>query len=35
MRKDYRLSWRTERGQVLPGIRIEDRDSLFDAMDGR
>ncbi len=31
----YRLSWRAERGRVLPGVRLDDRDALFDLMDGR
>jgi hypothetical protein len=31
----YRLRWRTERGRVLPGVRLDDRDALFDLMDGR
>jgi hypothetical protein len=30
----YRLSWHTERGRVLPGVRLDDRDALFDLMDG-
>ena len=33
--KAYRLRWRTEKGQLLPGVRLDDRDSLFDLMDGR
>jgi predicted transcriptional regulator len=31
----YRLAWRTERGRLQPGVRLEDRDALFDLMDGR
>ncbi len=31
----YRLRWRTERGRVLPGVNLDDRDALFDLMDGR
>lgn len=31
----YRLRWRTEKGTLLPGVRLDDRDSLFDLMDGR
>lgn len=31
----YRLKWRTERGRVQPGVRLDDRDALFDLMDGR
>jgi hypothetical protein len=31
----YRLRWRTESGRLLPGVRLDDRDSLFDVMEGR
>lgn len=31
----YRLRWRTERGRIQPGVRLDDRDALFDVMDGR
>jgi hypothetical protein len=31
----YRLRWRTERGRLQPGVNLEDRDHLFDLMDGR
>jgi len=31
----YRLQWRTERGKLQPGVRLDDRDALFDLMDGR
>jgi hypothetical protein len=34
-RKGYELQWKTERGRILPGVRLEDRDALFDVMDGR
>jgi hypothetical protein len=34
-RKGYRLHWRSERGRILPGVRLDDRDALFDIMDGR
>lgn len=34
-RKAYQLRWQTERGRVLPGVRLDDRDALFDLMDGR
>ena len=34
-RSGYKLQWRTESGQVLPGVRLDDRDALFDLMDGR
>ena len=31
----YALQWRTERGKLQPGVRLDDRDALFDLMDGR
>jgi hypothetical protein len=31
----YRLRWRPERGHLQPGVRLDDRDALFDLMDGR
>ena len=31
----YRLQWRTESGRLQPGVDLDDRDSLFDRMDGR
>lgn len=34
-REGYALQWRTERGRLLPGVRLDDRDSLFDRMEGR
>lgn len=34
-RGGYRLGWRTERGTIQPGVRLDDRDALFDLMDGR
>jgi len=34
-RGDYKLRWRTEQGRLIPGVRIEDRDSLFDRMGER
>jgi len=34
-RKGYRLRWRTEKGRLLPGVRLDDRDALFDLMEGR
>lgn len=30
----YRLQWRSTKGRLLPGVDIDDRDSLFDLMDG-
>lgn len=34
-RTGYRLKWRTERGRIQPGVRLENRDALFDLMEGR
>jgi predicted transcriptional regulator len=34
-RKAYQLRWHTEQGRLLPGVRLDDRDALFDLMDGR
>jgi hypothetical protein len=31
----YRLQWRPERGRLQPGVRLDDRDALFDLMDDR
>jgi len=31
----YRLHWKGSRGRRLPGIDLDDRDSLFDAMERR
>ena len=33
--ENYRLLWRPQKGRLLPGVRIDDRDSLFDTMEGR
>lgn len=30
----YKLRWTTERGELMPGVDLDDRDSLFDVMDG-
>ena len=30
----YKLRWTPERGELLPGVNLEDRDALFDLMDG-
>ena len=32
---EYRLEWRTERGRLQTGVRLDDRQSLFDLMEGR
>jgi hypothetical protein len=34
-RRTYRLNWKTERGRLQPGVDLDDRDALFDLMDGR
>jgi hypothetical protein len=31
----YTFRWRTERGRIQPGVRLDDRDALFDLMEGR
>jgi len=31
----YRLRWGTEKGRLLPGVDLDDRDALFDRLDGR
>src|SRR6266536_898722 len=28
----YKLRWRVESGRLLPGVRLDDRDSLYDIM---
>jgi hypothetical protein len=30
----YKFSWTTEKGELMPGVDLDDRDSLFDLMDG-
>lgn len=34
-RKRYALAWHVERGRLQAGVCLEDRDALFDLMDGR
>jgi hypothetical protein len=34
-RPGYRLHWRTERGKIAPGVRLDDREALWELMDGR
>ena len=34
-RAGYRLTWRTERGRLLPGVDLDDRGALFDITDRR
>ncbi len=32
----YRFNWKVDRGgRLQPGVRLDDRESLFDLMDGR
>ena len=31
--REFRLRWRTEKGHMLPGVNLDDRDALFDLMD--
>ena len=33
--KAYRLRWRTEKGKLRPGVRLDDRSALFDLMGER
>lgn len=30
----YKLKWTTEKGTLMPGVDLDDRDSLFDIMNG-
>jgi hypothetical protein len=34
-RKRYQLNWKPERGHILPGVQLDDRDVLFNLMDSR
>lgn len=34
-RAKYEFRWKTHRGQIQPGVRLDDRHSLWDLMDGR
>jgi len=34
-RGPYRLKWKVESGRLRPGVCLDDRDALFDLMDGR
>ncbi len=31
----FTLRWRTEEGRLQPGVRLDDRDALFDLMEER
>ena len=35
VRSKYKLRWPTQKGRLLPGVNLDDRTSLYDAMDGR
>lgn len=30
----YKLRWTPDKGEILPGVDLDDRDSLWDIMDG-
>ena len=30
----YKFTWTTEKGELMPGVDLDDRDSLFNIMDG-
>jgi hypothetical protein len=32
---EYKFEWKTFRGKLQPGVDLDDRNSLFDLMDGR
>ena len=32
-RGSYSLHWKTVKGRVMPGVNLDDRDSLMDAME--
>ena len=34
MTSAYRLNWTTEKGELLPGVDLDDRDSFFAIMEG-
>jgi hypothetical protein len=35
-REKYKFKWKVgPRGKIMPGVRLNDRESLFDLMDGR
>lgn len=33
VQREYRFTWHPDRGTLLPGIDLDDRDSLFNAME--
>ena len=34
-KQGYKLRWRTESGRLRPGVRLDDREALFDWMEDR
>jgi hypothetical protein len=34
-RSGYRLRWRSEKGRLRPGVNLDDRQALWDLMEGR
>lgn len=32
--KPFKLRWKTMKGKPLPGVNLDDRDSLYDLMEG-
>ena len=34
-RAGFHLRWKTDKGRLQPGVNLDDRESLFDLMDGR
>lgn len=34
-RPPYKLEWKTYKGKLQPGVSLEDRDTLFEIMEGR
>jgi hypothetical protein len=34
-KRPFTLKWKVVKGRVRPGVRLDDRDALFDLMDGR
>ncbi len=32
--RGYKLKWTTEKGELTPGVDLDDRDARFDLMDG-
>jgi plasmid stability protein len=34
-RSNYKFQWKTYKGKLQPGVSLEDRDTLFEIMEGR